>query len=215
MIRVGVVATTLAMRVGLRGLLDDTENSVQVVTEAPTLSSLDLTTGGIDVLVLVADETSSLDLDLLRGGVEGVALLIMTDDDIETILRLSGHTSFTWGILPTDSTENELLAAIGALKEGLIVGPPHMMETIFAHSRGAKHISSERGAEGIVEPLTQRETQVLQLLSQGLANKQIALSLEISEHTVKFHVSSIYAKLGVTNRTEAVRQGVRHGLVVL
>ena len=44
---------------------------------------------------------------------------------------------------------------------------------------------------------------MLQLLAQGLANKQIALSLEISEHTVKFHVSSIYAKLGVTNRTEA------------
>jgi DNA-binding NarL/FixJ family response regulator len=90
-----------------------------------------------------------------------------------------------------------------------------MMEAIFTLSRGAKHISSEREPDGIVETLTQRETQVLQLLSQGLANKQIALSLEISEHTVKFHVSSIYAKLGVTNRTEAVRQGVRHGLIVL
>jgi hypothetical protein len=109
-IRVGVVAMTLAMRVGLRGLLDDNENSVQVVTEAPTLSSLDLTAGGIDVLVFVADETSSLDYDLLRGGLEGVALLIMMDDDIETIQRLSGHTSFTWGILPTDSTQDELLA---------------------------------------------------------------------------------------------------------
>ena len=215
MIRVGVVATTLAMRVGLRGLLDDSDSSVQVVTEASTLSSLDLTAGGIDVLVFVADETSSLDYDLLRGGLEGVALLIMMDDDIETIQRLSRHTSFTWGILPTDCTQDELLATIGALKEGLTVGPPHMMEAIFAAPSGAKHISSERGPEGIVEPLTQRETQVLQLLSQGLANKQIALSLEISEHTVKFHVSSIYAKLGVTNRTEAVRQGVRHGLIVL
>jgi DNA-binding NarL/FixJ family response regulator len=66
-----------------------------------------------------------------------------------------------------------------------------------------------------VEPLTEREIQVLQLLARGLANKQIAVSLEISEHTVKFHVSSIYAKLGVTNRTEAVRSGIQHGLIVL
>jgi DNA-binding NarL/FixJ family response regulator len=65
------------------------------------------------------------------------------------------------------------------------------------------------------EELTEREGEVLQLLAQGLANKQIALSLEISEHTVKFHVSSIYAKLGVTNRTEAVRRGARLGLIVL
>jgi NarL family two-component system response regulator YdfI len=213
-IRVGVVAATLAMRVGLRGLLDENED-VQVVTEAPTLSALEPIPGEIDILVLVADESSSLDLDLLHGDMEGVALLVLTDDDIETAPRLSGHTHFTWGILPIDSTEGELLAAIGALREGLIVGPPHIMGAIFAPSREAEHISSERQPEGIVEPLTQRETQVLQLLSQGLANKQIALSLQISEHTVKFHVSSIYAKLVVTNRTEAVRQGVRHGLVVL
>jgi DNA-binding NarL/FixJ family response regulator len=56
---------------------------------------------------------------------------------------------------------------------------------------------------------------VLQLLAQGLANKQIALTLGISEHTVKFHISGVYSKLGATNRTEAVRLGVRKGLVVL
>ncbi len=63
--------------------------------------------------------------------------------------------------------------------------------------------------------LTGRETDVLQLLSQGLANKQIAMLLQISEHTVKFHISSIYTKFGVTNRMEAVRFGVQQGLVVL
>ena len=56
---------------------------------------------------------------------------------------------------------------------------------------------------------------MLQLLAQGLANKQIALALGISEHTVKFHISSIYAKLGATNRAEAVRLGVLRGLIVL
>jgi DNA-binding NarL/FixJ family response regulator len=63
--------------------------------------------------------------------------------------------------------------------------------------------------------LTDRESQVLQHLARGLANKQIALALSISEHTVKFHVSAIYAKLGASNRTEAVRAGVRRGLIIL
>ncbi len=70
-------------------------------------------------------------------------------------------------------------------------------------------------ADPLLEPLTERESQVLQLLAQGLANKQIAASLGISEHTVKFHISSIYGKLGATSRTEAVRNGVQHGLVFL
>jgi DNA-binding NarL/FixJ family response regulator len=56
--------------------------------------------------------------------------------------------------------------------------------------------------------------EVVQLLAQGKANKHIALDLAISEHTVKFHVSSIYTKLGAANRTQAVRLGVRRGLVL-
>jgi DNA-binding NarL/FixJ family response regulator len=70
-------------------------------------------------------------------------------------------------------------------------------------------------AEQVVDPLTERERQVLQLTAQGLANKQIATSLDISENTVKFHLSSLYAKLGVTSRTEAVRAGARRGWVIL
>jgi DNA-binding NarL/FixJ family response regulator len=53
------------------------------------------------------------------------------------------------------------------------------------------------------------------MLAKGLANKQIASALGISEHTVKFHVSSIYTKLNVSNRTEAVREGLRGGWVTL
>jgi len=64
-------------------------------------------------------------------------------------------------------------------------------------------------------PLTEREVEVLGLLSRGLANKQIAVQLGISEHTVKFHVSSIYARLNVSNRTEAVREGLRNGWIAL
>ncbi len=65
------------------------------------------------------------------------------------------------------------------------------------------------------EPLTPREVQVLELLAEGLANKAIAGRLQISDQTVKFHVSAISGKLGASNRTDAVRRAVRRGLVSL
>jgi DNA-binding NarL/FixJ family response regulator len=67
----------------------------------------------------------------------------------------------------------------------------------------------------IVEALTPREVQVLELLAEGLPNKAIADRLKISDQTVKFHVSSISAKLGAANRTDAVRRALRRGLITL
>ena len=95
-----------------------------------------------------------------------------------------------------------MVAAIHALSQGLIVGAP----TLLFESENEP---LERG------PLTDRESEVIGLLAKGLANKQIAAALGISEHTVKFHVSSIYSKLNVTNRTEAVREGLRGGWIAL
>ena len=69
--------------------------------------------------------------------------------------------------------------------------------------------------EAIPDPLTPREIQVLELLAEGLANKAIAERLAISDQTVKFHVASIYGKLGAANRTDAVRRAVRRGLITL
>jgi DNA-binding NarL/FixJ family response regulator len=66
-----------------------------------------------------------------------------------------------------------------------------------------------------IEALTPREVQVLELLAEGLPNKAIADRLKISDQTVKFHVSSISAKLGAANRTDAVRRAVRRGLITL
>ena len=69
--------------------------------------------------------------------------------------------------------------------------------------------------DAVEEPLTPRESQVLQLLAEGLPNKAIALRLGISDQTVKFHVASITGKLGAVNRTDAVRRGLRRGLITL
>jgi NarL family two-component system response regulator YdfI len=67
----------------------------------------------------------------------------------------------------------------------------------------------------MVESLTGREIEILQLLALGLTNKQIAVRLKISTHTVKFHVSSIFGKFGTTNRTETVKLGLKTGLISL
>ena len=74
---------------------------------------------------------------------------------------------------------------------------------------------TDEEAEGLVEPLTPREREVLELLAEGLPNKSIARRLGISDQTVKFHVASIGGKLGASNRTETVRRAVRRGLITL
>jgi len=74
---------------------------------------------------------------------------------------------------------------------------------------------SSEAVEPLIEPLTPRERDVLSLLAEGLSNKGIAERLNISDQTVKFHVASIYGKLGASNRTDAVRVGFRRGLVAL
>lgn len=77
-------------------------------------------------------------------------------------------------------------------------------------------IAPERSVpEDLQEPLTARELEVLEQLAAGLSNKAIGARLGISDQTVKFHVASITGKLGVTNRTEAVRRALRLGLIAL
>jgi DNA-binding NarL/FixJ family response regulator len=71
------------------------------------------------------------------------------------------------------------------------------------------------GARHDAERLTSREIDVLGELARGASNKAIAARLAISEHTVKFHIASIFAKLAVSSRTEAVTHGVRLGLIML
>ena len=72
-----------------------------------------------------------------------------------------------------------------------------------------------RAEDAVVEALTPREIEVLQLLADGLPNKAIAARLDISDQTVKFHVASIIGKLGVANRTEAVRRAFQRGLITV
>ena len=96
-------------------------------------------------------------------------------------------------------------AAVAAVAQGLTVLPKTLAERLLDEPAAA--------VEELSEPLTARESEVLGLLGRGLSNKMIARELHISEHTVKFHISSMYSKLGVSNRAEAVSQGARYGLI--
>jgi DNA-binding NarL/FixJ family response regulator len=198
-IRVGIVAAARAMRLGLRGVLENLPG-LSVVMEASDASKIPA--GQTDVLVVA-----------WPAGIDGYAnpsaLLVLTDnaDDIQDLMNL--HLP-AWGVLSMDASEDELGAAIHALAEGLWVGAPALLGSLMDRIS----MPGINETDPTAQALTARENQVLQLTAQGLANKQIASQLEISEHTVKFHLSSIYAKLGSTSRTEAVRAGARRGLVI-
>jgi len=127
-------------------------------------------------------------------------------------------------ILGRDASPSEIVGAIVAVAAGLVAAQPHVLESLFDHpSRGSVR-NGTRGDDGRAdrddvathgERLTVREIDVLGELARGVPNKTIAARLRISEHTVKFHVASIFAKLAVASRTEAVTQGVRLGLIML
>jgi len=211
MIRIALISPTLTLRVGLRALLGDADD-VTVVGEGSSLAESDLYAEEeeADVLVLAAASFSRADLDdRLAEAQTPPALLLLVDEqtDIPNLAKLPLRA---WGVLSLESSEEELQAALRALHEGLIAGTPNLLEALLARRPAAGEAQ-----ESLAEALTPREIEVLQLLSEGLANKQIALELEISEHTVKFHISSIYSKLWATNRAEAVRLGIQRGLVIL
>jgi DNA-binding NarL/FixJ family response regulator len=198
LIRVVILAPALALRIGLREVLRSLPD-VEVLAETASPQGL----VPADVWVLTsADFIEELEEE------ESPPLLLLTDDPDETV-RLSGLP--VWGVLPLEASVEELSAALHALAEGLWAGSPSLVQGLLEQHP----LPVLNDAEQVVDPLTKRERQVLQLTAQGLANKQIASVLEISENTVKFHLSALYAKLGVTSRTEAVRTGVRRGWVVL
>lgn len=218
MIRVGIAAPTPALRAGLRAMLTTSEGSVAVVgeTAAPTelATAATVTTLDLDALLL-ADDTLLDELADMAGGeivpnTLAVVVLAETGRAAATLRRLPLRG---WGMVPLDVAPAALQAALVAAAQGLAVLAPSLAEPLFAQPPVPSERVLTNGEAEPAEPLTARESEVLALLGQGLPNKLIARTLSISEHTVKFHVSSIYAKLGVSSRTEAVSRGARRGLV--
>jgi DNA-binding NarL/FixJ family response regulator len=115
------------------------------------------------------------------------------------------------GILPRNGSSAAIVWAIEAANSGLFLFDEDTTQALTA--RFGSESLPERTQ--LIEELTEREIEILRKLAEGLGNKQIASGLAISEHTVKFHISSILDKLGASSRTEAVTIGIRLGLVLL
>jgi len=140
-------------------------------------------------------------------------------DDLPPVLVLHGagvDAEALWvagarGVLPRSASGAQIAAALQALAADLSVFVPR--EDVPAPPLPAK--DRERMLEKPVEALTPRELQVLQAVADGMANKQIARALGMSEHTVKFHINAILGKLGASSRTDAVVRATRAGLLFL
>jgi len=118
-------------------------------------------------------------------------------------------------VLPLVITTDQLVAAIAATVAGFAVTLPQPFFPDGGELQGIRPEPSNPAQLSPAEHLTAREVEVLRLVALGQGNKEVAAQLNVSEHTVKFHVSSILAKLGARSRTEAVTIGILRGLVAI
>jgi two-component system, NarL family, response regulator YdfI len=214
MIRVMVVAASPVVRAGLTAMLT-TNPKLTIVGSVSNLDSLSKEVVQLQPDVVLLDLSGNPQtlvwekLLLIQEEQYPSAIIVIVDVDridLEAWLR-SGIRA----ILPDTSTESEIVAAVEAVAFGLVVLHPEVIELISLKQSNLH----QKGLQNPVQALTPREIEVLEMLGSGLANKAIATALNISDHTVKFHVSSIFQKLGVSTRTEAVAVGVRLGLILL
>jgi DNA-binding NarL/FixJ family response regulator len=163
-----------------------------------------------DVVILdlesISDESMSLVIE--SGAVPvGYARVILTDAENFAVIAHSGVRA----ILPRDAGSEEIIAAVQAAAHGLIALDPDAFDYLLPRIR-----FGERPELAFSDPvLSPREIEILRMIAEGLGNKEIASKLGISDHTVKFHISSIFAKLGAANRAEAVTLGIRQGLIMV
>lgn len=212
MIRVFIVAASPLIRAGLQSMLAGSR--VDIAGSAVNLESISGQLVDLEPDVVLIEAAAEAQDDLLN---------VLENSEIAreyAVLVLSEQLKAAWiskalragvrAVLPRDATPEQLRAALEAAVAGLIVVHPAELDTVLP-----ANVDSPAAIDESLEPLTRREREVLQMLASGLANKEIATRLSISDHTVKFHVASILGKLGASTRTEAVATGIRNGLVML
>lgn len=187
---------TLAGETGSGDLLD------RVAALQPDVVLLDAGASGLNLVWQLADGAAEVPVVLLAR--EG------DDDALRQALQAGAR-----GYLPWDATAEEILAALRAAAAGLVVVSPALAQPLIDAERPARSAGDAVAPAELPEPLTPRELEVLRLLAEGLPSKTIAARLGLSEHTVKFHVGSLLAKLGAASRTEAVTLAIRRGLLTL
>lgn len=212
MIRVFIVAASPVVRSGLENLL--AARDVAVVGRATSLETLsgELLDAEPDAVVFDAsnDNPHKVLEELTASNLSSDTSIILLLDHAPPGFVAEAIRAGVRAVLPSQVTAEQLGAAVRATVEGLFLLHSSDVQNLFP----AASLAAQPLAE-LPEALTPREREVLQMLASGLANKEIAAKLSISDHTVKFHVASILGKLGAATRTEAVALGIRRGLVLL
>lgn len=217
-----LVARIPLIRERLRALFSS-ETDFELATLAPTADLVqDILGAAPDVLLLdvqVLEQEGWDMLDTLRRALPALAMLILGDSPQDTrvprALQLGAR-----GYLLRDASFQEMADAVRAAHSGTVVLHPRFAAALLDELRRAQDNSRAAGDDSgdsaeLVEPLSERELDVLRLMTRGLSNKQIGAQLYITEHTVKFHIRAILGKLGAANRTEAVTLALQKGLVTL
>ncbi|PYX11621.1 MAG: DNA-binding response regulator [Acidobacteria bacterium] len=204
-IRIAVVATSAVRRAGLENIVRS-HAEFQLAGSFGAVASLVsfAPSTALDVIIIDSDSIH----DVLLEPTSDAAIVLLTDvSHARSISRLL--RSGVRAILSRESDPDDVLSAIYAAYDGLV-----LLSTPTAESLAAVYGDQPLEVEDeLSEEITSRETDVLKMLAEGLVNKDIAARLGISEHTVKFHISSILDKLGASTRTEAVTLGIRRGLI--
>jgi two-component system nitrate/nitrite response regulator NarL len=198
-LRVLVVAEDALARAGLRAVA---EAAGLIVVAETTPDQLDADLDDLDVAVCDVGGADALDRIRSLATQAGVVAVLGSDEQAPEALAAGAR-----GVLLRDRIAERLGPAVQAVAAGLLAVDEAVGESVLRPPPATSGT--------LVEPLTPREEQVLQLLADGLTNRRIGERLGISEHTAKFHVNSILGKLGAQTRGEAIAHAARLGLLLL
>jgi len=205
-IRVLIVAPSFGSRRALEHVVaQDTGLALVAASDAPESP---------DVIVFDPGPESQVSLPVLleRQPSRDATPFVVLLEDLDGEMGARALRAGARAVLPRTASAEELSAAVRAAAAGLASLPATIAGALLDGASPDRVPATADSAERILTP---RELEILTLLGEGLVNKQIAVRLGISDHTVKTHLAAIYAKLEASNRAEAVATGLRRGLVML
>jgi DNA-binding NarL/FixJ family response regulator len=211
-----IFAATSVLRAGLERLLER-EPGIEVLGSTSSLTDFTayIAQQHPDVLLIHAEGSVSGPLLQLRAHHLPAVLLV---GDVTADFLMEVLSRGVGGLLRSNSSAREIADALRTVAAGLIVLAPEFIATLSEAARNqrtGKIETASASSSQLLEELTPREHEILEMMMEGLSNKEIAVQLDVSVHTVKFHISSILGKLGATSRTEAATIGLRRGLITI